>query len=88
LALLCVFKHAAFNQWLATKYLFDRGAFHWLASLPACIASGVTISFIMTAPIGFNLSQDLGKPIGAVVTIASLIALIFVHTKQAEAKLG
>lgn len=68
--------------WLATKYLFDRRAFHWIASVPAVIATGVTLSYIMTAAIGFNLSADLGKPIGAAVVVIGLVGLVFVHTKH------
>lgn len=70
--------------WLATKYLFDRGTFHWIASIPAVIASGVTISYIMTAAIGFNLSADLGKPIGAVVVVVGLILLVLAHNKHKQ----
>ena len=68
--------------WLATKYLFDRGTFHWIASIPAVITTGVTISYIMTAAIGFNLSPDLGKPIGAVVIVIGMILLVFTHKKH------
>ena len=70
--------------WLATKYLFDRGTFHWIASIPAVIASGVTISYIMTAAIGFNLSADLGKPIGAVVVVVGLVLLVLAHNKHKQ----
>ena len=65
--------------WLATKYLFDRGTFHWIASIPAVIATAVTLSYIMTEKIGFNLSSELGKPIGVVVAVIGLIMLMIVH---------
>jgi carbon starvation protein CstA len=68
--------------WLATKYVFDRGGFHWIVSIPAVIASGVTVSYIMTAAIGLNLSPDLGKPIGASVIILGLLLLIMAHHKH------
>ena len=70
--------------WLATKYLFDRGTFHWIASIPAVITTGVTVSYIMTAAIGFNLSPDLGKPIGAVVVVIGLILLVIAHNKHKQ----
>ncbi|MBQ4833813.1 carbon starvation protein A [Pseudoalteromonas sp. MMG010] len=70
--------------WLATKYLFDRGTCHWIASVPACIASGVTMAFIMTAPIGFSLSHELGKPIGAATFVLCFIALVIVNAKHAR----
>ncbi|KXI30565.1 carbon starvation CstA family protein [Paraglaciecola hydrolytica] len=68
--------------WLATKYLFDKGTFHWITSIPAVIATAVTLSYIMTAAIGFNLSSDWGKPIGAAVGVIGLILLVFVHKKH------
>ncbi|MEH6711333.1 MAG: carbon starvation CstA family protein [Paraglaciecola polaris] len=68
--------------WLATKYLFDRGTFHWIASVPAVITTGVTVSYIMTAAIGFNLSAGLGRPIGAAVVVIGLILLVLAHNKH------
>jgi carbon starvation protein CstA len=68
--------------WLATKYLFDRGTFHWIASIPAVLATGVTVSYIMTAAIGFNLSADFGRPIGAAVVVVGLVLLVFIHNKN------
>jgi carbon starvation protein CstA len=67
--------------WLATKYLFDRGAFHWIASLPAVGGTSVTLSYILTANIGFGLSPELTKPAGVVIGIVALIALIVVDRK-------
>jgi carbon starvation protein CstA len=71
--------------WLATKYLFDRGTFHWIASIPAVLTTGVTVSYIMTAAIGFNLTADLGRPIGAVVVVIGLVLLVLVHNKHKSA---
>ncbi|MFT5808943.1 MAG: carbon starvation protein CstA [Moritella dasanensis] len=68
--------------WLATKFLFDRGTFHWIVSLPAVIGTSVTASYIMTAGIGFSLPSEYGKPIGAVVGVISLILLIISHNKR------
>lgn len=68
--------------WLATKYLFDRRSFHWITSIPAVIATAVTLSYIMTAAIGFNLPSDFGKPIGVVVAVIGLCALVFFHKKH------
>jgi len=70
--------------WLATKYLFDRGTFHWITSIPAVIATAVTLSYIMTAGIGFNLSSEYGKPIGITVAILGLILLVIVHLAKGK----
>ena len=69
--------------WLATKYLFDRGTFHWIVSLPAIVGTAVSIAYIATAGIGFNLPMEYSKPIGIVVAIGCLIGLIIQHQKRA-----
>jgi len=70
--------------WLATKYLWDRGTFHWVASIPAVIGTAVTLSYIATAPIGFNLPEDYSKPIGVAIAIISLIGLVVQHAKRRD----
>jgi carbon starvation protein CstA len=71
--------------WLATKYLFDRGAFHWIVSLPAIIGTSVTVSYIMTAGIGLGMPIALSQPIGIAIGIVALIALVLVHLKRKTA---
>ena len=68
--------------WLATKYLFDRGTFHWIVSIPAVIGSAITLSYIATAAIGFNLPATYSKPIGIAVAIVGLIGLFVAHQKR------
>ena len=67
--------------WLATKYLFDRGTFHWIASVPAVIGSAITVSYIATAGIGFNLPAEYSKPIGVVVAVICFIGVVVAHRK-------
>ncbi|MGK0408903.1 MAG: carbon starvation protein CstA [Shewanella psychromarinicola] len=70
--------------WLATKYLFNRGTFHWIVSLPAIVGTSVTVSYILTAGIGFGFPQPLSQPIGIAVGVVSLIALIIAHNKRSK----
>ncbi|MFA7553021.1 MAG: carbon starvation CstA family protein [Spongiibacteraceae bacterium] len=65
--------------WLATKYLFDRGAFHWIVSLPAIVGTSVTVSYIVTAGIGLGFPQSYGEPVGIIVGAISLAALLIMH---------
>ncbi len=69
-------------MWLATKYLFQKKTFHWIASIPATVGTAVTVSYIMTAAIGLNLPQTTSQPIGIVVGILCLIALVIFHKKE------
>lgn len=68
--------------WLATKYLFDRGTFHWIVSLPAIAGTCVTVSYIVTAGIGLGLPQSLSQPVGIAVGVICLVALIIAHNRR------
>ena len=69
--------------WLATKYLLDRGTFHWIASIPAVIGTAITVSYIATAGIGLNLPMEYSKLIGIVVGVICFIGLVVAHNKHA-----
>ncbi|GGB55280.1 carbon starvation protein A [Shewanella inventionis] len=71
--------------WLATKYLFDRGTIHWIVSIPAIIGTCVTVSYIMTAGIGFGLPQELSQPVGVAVGVVAFIGLLIAHNKRKAA---
>lgn len=68
--------------WLATKYLLNRGTFHWIASIPAVIGSAVTVSYIATAYIGFNLPMAYSKPVGILIAVICLLGVAVQHTKR------
>ena len=72
--------------WVATKYLFNKKTFHWIASLPAIVGTAVTVSYIMTAKIGFNMSEANGQPIGIAVGVICFIGLIIAHKRSYSAK--
>lgn len=67
--------------WLATKYLLDRNACHWITSIPAVIGTAISLSYIATNPIGLNLPEVYGKPIGAVIAAICLGGLV-VHQRN------
>ena len=69
--------------WLATKYLLDRGTFHWVTSIPAVIGTAITVSYIATAGIGLNLPETFSKPIGIVIALVCTIGLIIHHNRRA-----
>ena len=71
--------------WLATKYLFDRGAFHWIVSLPAVVGTSITVSYILTAGIGLGLPQEMSQPAGIAVGAIGLVGLVLMHAKRKPA---
>lgn len=74
--------------WLATKYLFDRGTFHWIVSIPAVIGTAISVGYISTASIGLNFPMEYSKWIGILVAIVCLIGLIVQHQKRAAKTLA
>lgn len=68
--------------WLASKFLMDRGTFHWVASVPAVIGTAITVSYIATAGVGLSLSEAYGKPIGIAVAVLCFIGLLIHHKKR------
>lgn len=71
--------------WLATKYLLDRGTFHWIVSLPAIGGTSVTVSYIATASMGLGFPQAYAQPVGIAVGVLALIWLIIIHRKHKPA---
>lgn len=65
--------------WLATRYLFDRGTFHWITSIPAVIATSICAAYILTDRIGFNLPADWSPLVGGGVAATGLVLLVRAH---------
>lgn len=70
--------------WLASKYLLDRGTFHWVASIPAVIGTAITVSYIATAGIGLNVSANYSQPIGITVALCCFVGLIIHHRRHCQ----
>lgn len=70
--------------WLATKYLYDRKAIHWITSVPASIGTAVTISYIISAPIGLSLSRDIALPAGWIIGAIGLSSVIIANYKRSK----
>jgi len=62
--------------WAASAYLIKNGKFHWICTIPATFMTAVTITYLMHAPIGFNLDMQISTIIGILAAIVALIALI------------
>ncbi|ROS05475.1 carbon starvation protein CstA [Sinobacterium caligoides] len=67
--------------WLATKFLLDRGTFHWIVSIPACIGTSVTLSYILNASIGFGMPIEWTKPVGVLIGVVTLLFMVLVDRR-------
>lgn len=67
--------------WLATKYLLQRGTFHWITSIPAVISTSICAAYILTNRIGFNLPAEYSQLIGVIVALICFVFLVRAHLK-------
>ena len=75
---------AVFTLWAATVYLFNNGKkqYHLITLIPACFMTGVCISYISIAKIGFNLPLSWSPWIG----IATMVLCVLLWTLWANWK--
>jgi len=62
--------------WLASKYLMDLGTFHWLASVPACVGTSVSLSHILSANIGLAMPASWTGPAGLMFFCLALLGVV------------
>ena len=74
--------------WLATKYLYDRGAFHWITSIPATIGTAATVSYILTASIGLGLPSNYAEPAGLAIGCICLVLMTIAHFKREQPRMA
>jgi len=77
--------------WAGAVWLAKNDKNHWIASLPAFFMTGVSSTYILYAPEGFQLPYNISVPIGiitAVITMAVFIKKIsssdFIDEMQTE----
>lgn len=68
--------------WAAAIFLRQTGKCHWIATAPACFMTAVSLSFILQAPIGFNLPPAFSNIAGGIAAALALTALLRVSPRQ------
>ncbi len=61
--------------WASAVYLIrqGKGAWHWMASIPAIFMTAVCATYLAYAQIGFNLPMDVAQIIGVGVALACAV---------------
>ena len=63
--------------WSAAAYLFRKGKFHWICTIPACFITVVSVSYICYEKnMGFGLDINTSNIIGIVVAVICLVSLL------------
>ncbi|MGH1601174.1 carbon starvation CstA family protein [Campylobacter majalis] len=57
---------AAIMLWAASAYMYKRGKFHWITTIPAVFMTAVVIAYLANAKIGFNLDMSISTIMGVV----------------------
>lgn len=69
---------AALVLWSAGLWLARRGAFHWIATLPAAFMTAVCVSFLLYMPLGFRLGYWLSVYVGVASAGVALVGFLLV----------
>lgn len=73
--------------WTAAMYMVTKGRSHWFISLPATFMTAVITTYILIAPEGFSISQDVAYPLGIITALSSLGIFLYVVYKKTYPKL-
>lgn len=75
--------------WAAAAFLVQSKKFHWIASIPAGFMTAVTVTYILIAPEGLQITPTIAYPIGigsAVVTFGFFLIKTYVRPRRETAK--
>ncbi|TSB47288.1 carbon starvation CstA family protein [Alkalicoccobacillus porphyridii] len=75
---------AVIALWVGTMYLFIAKRNYWISIIPAIFMTMACATYILNAPIGFNLSMATSYPVAAVITLV-IIGLFFKAARKARA---
>lgn len=63
--------------WAGAMYLVKEKVNHWIATVPATFMSAVSMTYILQAPEGFQLSTAISYPIGLAFAAGLLLLFLF-----------
>ena len=70
--------------WTVTAYLLKTNKNYWMAMIPASFMTAVVVSYIMVAPEGLNLDNELSIATGVLCAITSMIFVVWRGKKVAS----
>ncbi len=59
--------------WTASAYLVSKDKSHWMSTIPATFMTAVSITYLVQAPEGFNLSTTIAYPAGIIAAVGTLL---------------
>lgn len=68
---------AAIVLWAGASYLYRKGQFHWIASVPAAFMTAATVSYICyEKAMGFSMPIDISNIVGIAVAIVAYVSFL------------
>ncbi|MDN5352699.1 MAG: hypothetical protein PWQ12_1620 [Clostridiales bacterium] len=68
---------ATIALWTSATYLYKNNKPHWIASIPATFMTAVVVSYIIIAPEGLRLGEQIGTPVGLGVAIFTFAFFLY-----------
>jgi carbon starvation protein CstA len=76
---------AAIMLWTLFIYMFKAKKFYWIVLIPAIFMTGVVTTYILIAPEGFQLQNNLSYTLGGIITV--LITMFFIFKVRRDRNL-
>jgi carbon starvation protein CstA len=76
---------AAIMLWTLFVYMFKAKKFYWIVLIPAIFMTGVVTTYILIAPEGFQLQNNLSYTLGGIITV--LITMFFIFKVRRDSNL-
>lgn len=67
---------ATIALWTGSSFLSRNGRKHWLTTLPAIFMTAVCSTYILQAPEGFRLQNNIAYPLGLIISIIISILML------------
>ena len=75
---------AVFTLWAITVYLAKQQKMYWISLVPAMFMTAVSVSYILIAPEGFNLSSTFSHTAGIAACLAVCILFWFKKNRNKQ----
>ncbi|WP_066627280.1 carbon starvation CstA family protein [Labilibacter marinus] len=72
---------SVFVLWTAAVYMRKTTGKFWFVLIPAIFMTSVVTSYILIAPEGFNLSQEISYTVGVLAGIIAMVSYLFLIKK-------
>ena len=72
--------------WAISVYLYRRGRFHWMTTLPAMFMTVMVVTFICQAKIGLNLPISIATWIGVIAMVIAFVCFMIFGKKMPESE--